>query len=183
MSDTYLLYRKRLVSRRKKLGISLQSLADKSGVSKSLISKIELAQVQPSIQTASHIAQGLGCSLSEMFQPEKSDQIILQPTEQQFILSKGSHTKKIVSPSIRGACIEIFHEHLKENETIDRKNYFNAEVFILALDNELSIHAKDTEYTLKKGDCLYLERNIAHTISNQGKYPINFISTVHHHNH
>lgn len=184
MADTsYQLYQQRLIAKRKKLGFSLQTLADRSGVSKSIISKIELAQVQPSIQTASRIAEGLGCSLSDMFQAEKSGQVIFHPAEQQFTLNNDIHTKKIVSPSMKSACLEIFHEHLDAGETINDIAHADADKFIMALDHDLCVTTADAKYVISKGDCLYLDHKVAHSISNPSNSQVSFITTVHRKNH
>jgi len=165
------------------MGFSLQALAERSGVSKSIISKIELAQVQPSIQTASRIAEGLGCSLSDMFQAKNSGQVIFHPTEQQFTLENKVHNKRIISPSMKRACLEIFHECLDGEATLNDIIHLDSDKFILALDHELCVKTNNTEHVLKKGDCIYLDSNVTHSISNRSTEQANFIATLHRKNH
>lgn len=177
MSDnTYQLYQHRLITKRKQQGLSLQALAERSGVSKSIVYKIEQAQVQPSIQTASRIAVGLGCSLSEMFQ-EETKTVLFHPVDQQFVLDNGGHVKKKVSPSTDSMIIDIFHEQLKQGESINQNS--DLAKFIVSLDDALHIKANDTEYVLKKGDCLYLESKVDHTITNKTDSPVHFSTTTH----
>ncbi|PHS31621.1 MAG: hypothetical protein COA95_05640 [Methylophaga sp.] len=180
---SYQLYQQRLIAKRKKLGFSLQTLAERSGVSKSIISKIELAQVQPSIQTASRIAEGLGCSLSDMFQSEQVGEVIFHPVDQQFTFKNDTHTKKIISPTIKSACLEIFHEHLDVGETLEDLINLDADKFILALDHELSVKTESTEHTMSKGDCLYLDSKVTHSIKNLSQFQVSFITTIHRKNH
>lgn len=179
MSDTYLVFRKRLASKRKKLNLTLQALADRSGVSKSIISKIERAQVQPTIETASRIAQGLNSTLSEMFLTEQVGKVIHHPADKQFILDGGSHLKKIMSPSMRRSCIEVFREHLDTNASVNNIIHSDAESFILAIDGGLTVNANDTEYSLETGDCIHIERNVKHSLQNKVKAKIHFITIIH----
>ncbi|NQY25628.1 MAG: helix-turn-helix transcriptional regulator [Piscirickettsiaceae bacterium] len=182
-SHTYKLYQQHLIKKRKKLGYSLQALADRSGVSKSIISKIELAQVQPSIQTAAHIADGLGCPLTDMFVSEKENNIIFQLSSQHYTLTKGGHHRKIISPLMKSTRLEIFHEYLDKDESIVDVIHLNSDKYIMALDYVLGIKINNTEYILNKGDSLYLDCNINHSISNKSKSRASFISTIHHKNH
>lgn len=178
--NTYLLFSQHLKSKRQKLGLSLQALSERSGVSKSLISKVERSEIQPSIKTASKIAEGLGISLSDMFRKRTEDLVIFHPVSDQFMLSDGKHhTRKVVSPITNDTCVEIFHDQLNSSSSIDGLHNTDASKFIMAMDDELSITANEIKYTLNKGDCLYIAENVTHTIHNEGSKQIGFITMVH----
>lgn|GEM_PF-1798293 len=178
--NTYLLFSQHLKSKRHKLGLSLQSLSERSGVSKSLISKIERLEIQPSIKTASKIAEGLGISLSDMFRKRTHDLVIYHSVADQYMLSDGGeHTRKIVSPMTNDTCVEIFHDQLNGSSMIDGLYHTDASKFIMAMDDELSVIANETKYALKKGDCLYIADNVIHTIHNEGSNQASFITMVH----
>ena len=57
----------RLRERRHELGWSLRELADRLGVSPSLISQIERGRANPSVSTLYSIVQALDVSLDELF--------------------------------------------------------------------------------------------------------------------
>lgn len=180
MANTYQLFRQHLKSKRKLLGISLQILSERTGVSKSLISKIERSEVQPSIKTASNIAQGLGMSLSDMFQDSANEQVIFHPVAEQFMLNgDGQHTRKRVSPKTNDTCVEIYNDQLKASSTTDALLHKDANTFILAMDDGLSIIANEVKYTLNKGDCLYISHVVSHKIENTGSDEISFITMLH----
>ncbi|NOQ76197.1 MAG: helix-turn-helix domain-containing protein [Methylococcaceae bacterium] len=179
MEETYLLFCKRLNSKRLALNLSQQALADRSNVSKSLISKIETAQVQPTIETASRIAEGLNSSLSEMFLTEQVGSVIFHPADQQFSIDSGEHLKRIMSPSMRRSCVEIFYENLEKSANTDWMTCSDADKYILALDDGLLVIAKDEAYTLKEGDCVHIEKNIEHCVRNESNARIKFITIIH----
>jgi len=179
-ANTYHLFRQHLKSKRKQLGLSLQLLSERSGVSKSLISKIERSEIQPSIKTASNIAEGLGISLSDMFRVRDDNQVIFHPVAEQFMLNgDGHHTRKRVSPITDDTCVEIFHDQLNAGSTTDAIYHTDASKFILAMDDDLSITANEIKYTLNKGDCLYIADNVSHKIDNESSDQISFITMLH----
>lgn len=178
--DSYHLFRHHLKSKRKQLGLSLQMLSERSGVSKSLISKIERSEVQPSIKTASSISEGLGISLSDMFREQQENQVVLHPTDMQLILAEGKHhTRKTVSPITSDTCIEIFHEHLNAGSELNALSHTESSKFILAMNDNLSVSANGTTYNLNKGDCLYITNNVEHKIHNEDSAQANFITVLH----
>lgn len=59
--------------RRLELGITLDQLADSSGVSAGTLSRIERAMLSPSLRNAVSIAKGLGCDLSELIHEETAE--------------------------------------------------------------------------------------------------------------
>ena len=179
-ANTYHLFRQHLKSKRKQLGLSLQTLSERSGVSKSLISKIERSEIQPSIKTASNIAAGLGISLSDMFRVKADDQVIFHPVGEQFMLNReGNHVRKRVSPITNDTCVEIYHDQLNAGSTSEAIFLTDASKFILAMDDNVSITANDIKYTLNKGDCLYIADNVSHKIDNESDDQISFITMLH----
>lgn len=179
--DSYQLFRQYLKSKRKQLGLSLQVLSERSGVSKSLISKIERSEVQPSIKTASNIAKGLGISLSDMFREEQNNRVIFYPATEQFTFNNSEcHTRKRVSPVTNDSCIEIFHDQLTADSSINALSYAGANKFILAMNDNLSISADGTLYTLNKGDSLYIANNVQHMINNENSTQVDFMTILHH---
>jgi len=179
MSNSYLLFKERLIEKRKKQLLSMQALAERAGVSKSLISKIERGQVQPSIETASYIAEGLNSSLSEMFLPEQRGAIIHYPANKQLEIKGDNYIRKIMSPSMQKACVEIFHLHLKKGAETERTSYTDADKYILALDAGLSVMADDSIYHLEKGDSIHIKKQIEHSLKNNLDKDISVITVLH----
>lgn len=180
-SDSYHLFKQHLKSKRKQLGLSLQVLSERSGVSKSLISKIERSEVQPSIKIASNIANGLGISLSDMFRDKQDNRVVFYPVTEQFTFNNSAHhTRRRVSPVTNDSCIEIFHDQLNAGSSINALSYAGANKFILAMNDGLPVKADGTLYTLNKGDSLYIAQNVEHAIYNESSTQTDFITVLHH---
>ena len=61
----------RLKLLRKKLGVTLEALAEKSGMTKSYLSKVERGLNTPSIATALKLAKALNVKVEELFSEDK----------------------------------------------------------------------------------------------------------------
>ena len=73
------------------LGLSVRSLATKTGFSPSLISQVEHSQVTPSIGSLERIAMALGVSLSKFFaEPERSAVVLVRANARQQLSSTWS---------------------------------------------------------------------------------------------
>ncbi|WP_176518415.1 helix-turn-helix domain-containing protein, partial [Pseudomonas faucium] len=64
----------RLKLLRKKLGITLEVLADKAGMTKSYLSKVERGLNTPSIAAALKLARALNVNVEELFAEEQAGQ-------------------------------------------------------------------------------------------------------------
>lgn len=64
--DFYINLGKNIKKRRKELGLSQQSLADKLNISLNFMGKIEVAFSKPSLDTLIKIADGLDITVSEL---------------------------------------------------------------------------------------------------------------------
>ncbi len=60
----------RIRSARRRAGWSQQELADRSGLSRSLVAAVEAGRQQPSVAAALALGRTLGCSVEELFGPE-----------------------------------------------------------------------------------------------------------------
>lgn len=61
-----------LCERRKKLKLSQEELARKSGVSRASIARYETNEQSPTLATAQRLAETLGCTIDDLFGNEKS---------------------------------------------------------------------------------------------------------------
>jgi len=58
--------------RRKDLGLSLEALAEQSGVSAAMLSEVERSVKNPTVRLAWQVARALGCSLTDLLEDETS---------------------------------------------------------------------------------------------------------------
>lgn len=68
---------KRITELRNKKGITVNKLANISGVSQSFLRDIELGKKQPTVEYLEYICFGLGVSLKDFFDTDKPDDSLL----------------------------------------------------------------------------------------------------------
>lgn len=72
MQDVKELFARALYNRRKALGLTQDELAERTGTSKQMVSRYELAQRSPKIGMANKFAEALGTTLDELLGMEDS---------------------------------------------------------------------------------------------------------------
>src|SRR5829696_7269800 len=66
---------------RRRRGLTLEELAERSGVSRAMISKVERGEKNPTLVVAAKLAEGLGITLSEFAGTEKQREVVVVPRE------------------------------------------------------------------------------------------------------
>lgn len=183
MDDAQRNFMHKLVLERKKLGLTLQELAKKSQVSSSIISKIENGQVNPTIEIASRIANGLQTTLAVMLQKEKNNSIELLLAGHQVILRNeaGTHIRKFSSPINKKMCVEVYQESLSKDAVIDFFNYGSAEVYILIMSGELLVETEGAlSHTLTIGDSIFFMGQQVNDLKLTSTSTCEFVTILHH---
>jgi len=148
---------------RRRNGLTLKKISEKTGISVSMISKIETAQSSPPISTYTNIASALEISLGDLIvnDVQEPDISIVRSTER-TIISRGPYigsplafkkSKKKMEPFIINYTvlkkIPVIFQH--ENEEI-----------IFVIKGAIEFKYGEKTMVLKKGDCAYFNGNIPH---------------------
>jgi transcriptional regulator with XRE-family HTH domain len=158
---------------RQEADLSMQALADKACVSKSMISKIERDEVQPTLDVAARLAKALGKTLSEMLHAPQSVQVVHTSQNEQAVWVDAQGIKRRnISPVFEGLKIEWLQVELPANTNIQKciaQNSMGAEKYILVKEGQLEIHVENQIFKLEKGDSLYFDANCNHAFFNPSK--------------
>jgi transcriptional regulator with XRE-family HTH domain len=165
-------------------GLTMDALAQLSNVSKSMISKIERDEVQPTIDVAARIAKAFNKTLSEMLHTTQSTAVVFLPQEQQAVWEDAQHIKRRnISPVFEGLKIEWLQVELPPESNII-KCYIpgsdGGEKYVLVTSGLLEIKINQEVYRLKKGDSLYFNSNCEHEFANIGNDPVEYFIVVKH---
>ncbi len=71
--------------RRKRLGLILEQLSEKCGVSRSMLSEIERGEKNPTIQLTCHIAEALGTTVSYLLGEQQTQTTVVIRREQRLV--------------------------------------------------------------------------------------------------
>jgi transcriptional regulator with XRE-family HTH domain len=146
---------------------TLQEVADGSGLSKSMISKIENDKTIPSIATLVKIAATLGSSISGLLEQESWSKTII--TSQKTAMDKLVKTEKgyLIFPyasDYRDKKMQPFLFVAHKGEVIPHQLSHEGEEFIFVIEGSMKMQVGDTEYILTSGDSLYFNAMYKHGI-------------------
>jgi transcriptional regulator with XRE-family HTH domain len=151
--------------------LSMQSLAETASVSKSMISKIERDEVQPTIDIAARLAKALGKTLSELLHIPQETQIAYIPKNEQAVWEDATGIKRRnISPVFAGLKIEWIEVELPPKTSIQKCTSIHTTgeaKYILVKKGELKIIVGEQVFILKTGDSLFFETNANHEFHNE----------------
>ena len=157
-------------SLRNRRDLTLQDLADLTGLSKPNLSQIENNLVTPPIATLLKIATALGVSIGYFFQANSQDSsmVVIRKSDR-YGVAKGPHISHIgyqyeplAYPKIDKS-MEPFIVHMdeREPEAIVYNNH-RGEEFLYVLEGKLEFRCSDNVVVLEEGDSLYFDSIVPH---------------------
>ncbi len=152
---------------RKSRGITLQTLAQRSGLSKGYLSKVEHGLKAPPVSTLSRIARAMGVEMADFFERESSEPrfTLVRRDERHPISRDGSiygylyesiahpYGRKLMEPFIL-----TFVPNPKDKSTFSHEG----EELIYVLEGRMRFFYGDREYICEEGDCLYFDSSVSH---------------------
>jgi transcriptional regulator with XRE-family HTH domain len=167
-----------LQAARQARGLSGGALADRSGVSRAMISKIERGETQPTAALLARLAAALDMTLSELVARAEQDQHRLARRQDQptWTDPDTGYVRRAVSPAAGGP-LELVEVELPAGAEVA----FPAETYTLrhhqiwVLAGRLSFREGDTDHELADGDCLQLGAPQACVFANRTDTPCRYL--------
>lgn len=140
-------------------GLSLEALADQSGVSRSMISLIERAEASPTAVVLEKLAAGLNMPLAALFERRtRSSGPVALKVDQPVWRDPGSgYLRRNVSPPGQVSPIQIVEVEFPAGarvayESGSRQTPIHHQVWVL--EGAIDVTIGDEWYALESGDCL-----------------------------
>ncbi|WP_328500647.1 XRE family transcriptional regulator [Streptomyces sp. NBC_00457] len=150
----------RLAELRSERGWSLGELAERSGVSRSTLSRAERAEISPTASLLNRLCAVYGRTMSQLLsEVEQEPALLVRATEQPVWEDRSSgFVRRSVSPPHAGLRGELVEGRLAAGADIayDRPPVPGLEQHIWVLEGALEVTAQDVEHRLDTGDCLRL---------------------------
>ncbi len=155
---------KRIKKFRQEHELSMAELSKLSGVSISMISKIEHGKSQPPISTYDNIAKGLGVSLSQLFVEtnEKGNLTVVKANER-YIIAKSNYVASPLSRELNDKKMEPFYCEYLPSETFAQLNTHENQEVLYVLEGVMEFKYGNQTLTLKEGDCINYHGEIPHS--------------------
>ena len=170
------IYGERLGSRVKDLrqerGLTLEELAEHSGVSRAMISKVERGEKNPTLVVAAKVAEGLGVTLSELLGVEERREVVVVPRERRMVMRdpETGFERQLLSPTFGGRGIEFVRNVVPEGSTSGEfpPHRRGVEEYVVVEKGCLRAVIGGEEHLLEEGDALYFEADASHRFDNTG---------------
>jgi transcriptional regulator with XRE-family HTH domain len=138
-------------------GLSANALAERSGVSRAMIAKVERAEAQPTAALLGRLSAALGLTLSELVaRAERSDRRLVRAAEQPtWTDPETGYRRRALSPAAGGP-LELVEVELPDGAEIaypaDAYAFIHQQIWML--DGSLTIRENELVHELERGDCL-----------------------------
>jgi transcriptional regulator with XRE-family HTH domain len=156
---------------RRERGWTLEFLAERSGVSRAMISKLERGEKNPTLVVAARVAEGLGVSLSQLVGIEARREIVVVPKERRMVMRdpETGFERQLLSPSFGGE-LEFIRNVVPEGSTSGEfpPHRRGVEEYVVVEKGRLRAILGSEEHVLEEGDAAYFEADVAHRFDNAG---------------
>ncbi|NQT58617.1 MAG: helix-turn-helix transcriptional regulator [Bacteroidetes bacterium] len=163
----------KIKEKRKKLGMTLQTLSSVTGLSKGYLSKIESSDFAPRIQTLNKIARALGTDIGYFLEEYKSEE---KQSHNIDLVKRDQHPQKTGEHTSSGySYISLLHNYtgkymapyiLKIEQGCTEKFTHDSEEFIFLMKGSLIFSYDGREYELNEGDSVYFDSRLKHSLKN-----------------
>ena len=158
---------------RKRRDLSIEQLATLSGVSRSMISKVERCEAVPSTTILSKLAEALGVTFSRLMSAPIDREIIVIPAARQPVLrdEESGYVRRCLSPVLPARGVDWVLNTLPPGGATGEfmAHRHGVEEYIYVQSGRLAVRVGDKSVTLEAGDSLYFEADAEHAFSNIGK--------------
>ena len=170
MEEIHLILARNLKAIREKEKLSLEKVAQLSGVSKTMIGQIERGESSPSITTIWKIANGLKISFTSLINnPQPDTTVVLRNDIQVLSEDNGRYKVYPAFPFQDDKHFEVYTIEIeKEGKLKADSHREGTEEFITVFDGEVTIGVSDGHYTLNSGDSIRFKADRPHTYANSG---------------
>lgn len=158
---------------RRRRGLTLEALAERSGVSRAMLSKVERGEKNPTLVVVAKVAEGLGTSLSQLVGIAERREVVLVPRDEQLMMHDPAtgFERRQLSPTSGGRGVEFVRSVIPQGSTSGGFPPHRREVegYLVVEKGCLRAILVGAEYLLEEGDALYFDADVLHRFDNDGE--------------
>lgn len=158
---------------RRKQDLTLEGLAEQSGVSRAMISKVERGEKNPTIVVTAKLAEAFGLTLSQLVGVEEQKRVAVVSREERMVITDPNtgFERQLLSPTFEKRAVEFIRNVVPESSTSGSfpPHKRGVEEYIVVESGRLKAVLEDQEYVLEEGDSVYFEADITHRFDNIGQ--------------
>lgn len=171
-----------LRTRRRDQDLAIEQLAELSGVSRSMISKIERAEAVPSTSVLSKLAEALGVTFSQLLMEREEQDVVVLPQRVQPVLrdQTSGFTRRCISPILPGRGIDWVLNTLPAGSSTGEftGHRRGTDEYIYVLSGTLEARLGDQVQRLAAGDAIYFQATRPHEFRNVGSQDCQYFLVI-----
>ncbi len=152
-------------------GFSLELLAERSGVSRSMLSAVERGSKAPTVMVLDRIATGLDTSIARLLGPEQSSRVVLlRAADQDVARDPSGWERRILSPVLPGIEFELMRTTLGPgvDAGVFAPHAVGSREYVAVESGRLTLTLDGIPYLLDAGDSVYYDGDCEHAFANPG---------------
>jgi len=158
---------KRIRKVRKNRRQSLQALATKIGVSRSLLSQIESGKANPSLNTLWSLADALEVHVTTLLKNEQNEKLIVEPAQ---IKDLSKRIKcYVLSPQATTDFEFAYVEYLPGGSSGDLPAHHSGREYFLVIEGKIEATVDSQTFILTKDNSITFSGRLPHSMKNIGK--------------
>ena len=167
---------------RKSKNMSLDMLAERTGVSKSMLGQIERGESNPTVSTIGKIVEGLKVPFEQLIYDRK--EIMIMPAYEEAPILKaqeGQYRIYVMLPYEAGRNFEIYQGEIVRNARMESESHGEQTwEYLTVVSGEIELILETKSFLVKAGSSLYFACDRKHIYRNIGetKAVINMIITT-----
>ena len=155
-------------------GLSLDAVARRAGVSRSMLSAVERGGKVPTVLILDHIATALDTSIARLLGEERAARvIILRHAAQDVARDPSGWERRILSPVLPGVEFELMRTTIAPgvDAGVFAPHARGSREYLAVERGALQLTIDETPYTLRAGDSAYYDGDCHHQFVNPGREP------------
>ncbi len=162
---------------RRQRGLTLESLAEQTGLTKSYLSKVERRQSTPSIAVALRVARALDVDVAQLFSDETADQKIT--VDRAGERAGGRERYVALAPGVLGKSMSPFIVRPVRMAPDDPHPVHTGQEFVFVHAGTVELDYGDQTRALAAGDSAYFDASVSHTFRAVGTAPAEVVVVAH----
>ena len=168
---------RRIRDLRRKANLTLQTLADKAGISVGFLSQVERDKATPSLGTLANLAATLGVDVDVFIStPKPADSVTRQGERPRFALADSSLSYEHISTVLPGGTLSSLIIHIPPGYSSEVTAHVGEEL-IIVLEGTVRQTLDDAYFVLHPGDSLHFMGDTPHAFANVGEGPAKLLWT------
>lgn len=163
----------RIRQRRKRIGMTLNDLADRTGLSVSMLSMLERGQAGASIGTLVAVSSALGVQMRDLFESPTVDPnspVTRFGDQTEVETAEGVHRRVAHQAGADGIEVAV-NEYAPGTSSNDQPTHHEGKEYGVVVEGSITVELDGQVYVLHPGDAITYDSTTPHKISNENRSP------------